>query len=189
MLDMGAALGAVNAAIGNVEVTAERVRSIANDRLPSAEDDVHTHTRSFRDMPVTVADFGEVPVAQTLAEHHEAAYQVFSETVAGVLKDLEEFRAALIDCMDKHQETDEGVQTALLALGTKYRGHSYHATQNYRHERQEQGRHLGRPDTSGAAGRDGGAHHGDTGPGSTTAPPTPDRSSDAPAGGTPGRTL
>ena len=186
MLDMGAALGAVNAAIGDVEVTAERVRAIANDRLPGAEDDVHSHTRAFRDMPVTVADFGDVPIAQTLAEHHEAAYAVFSETVTGVLKDLKEFRAALLECMDKHEATDEGVQTALLALGTRYRGHDYHATQSYRQERQEQGRHLGRPEESGAHGRDGGAQP------DTHTPATPDRSTppaDAPAGGPPGRIL
>ena len=186
MLDMGAALGAVNAAIGDVEVTAERVRAIANDRLPGAEDDVHSHTRAFRDMPVTLADFGDVPIAQTLAEHHEAAYAVFSETVTGVLKDLKEFRAALLECMDKHQATDEGVQTALLALGTRYRGHDYHATQSYRHERREQGSHLGEPEESGAHGRDGGAQP------DTHTPATPDRSTppaDAPAGGPPGRTL
>lgn len=161
MLDMGTAVGAV-------DVTISRVVAIANAKLPGAEDDVSTHARAFQDMPVTVADFGDVPDARELGEQHEAARQVFEETIQGVLRDLREFRAALLECMKNHEATDDSVQSALLALGSRYAGHRYHSAEDNRESRREQGSRLGdagQPLDGGAGGSSG---HGD-GPGSTTA--------------------
>ncbi len=148
MLDMGAAVGAV-------DVTISRVTAIANAKLPGAEDDVTTHARAFRDMPVTVADFSQVPAAQELGEHHEAARQVFDETIQGVLSDLKEFRAALLECMKNHEATDDSVQTALLSLGSRYADHHYHSTRNNRESRIEQGSRLGDADQPLDGGTDG----------------------------------
>lgn len=168
MLDMGAAVGAV-------DVTISRVTAIANAKLPGAEDDVTTHARAFRSMPVTAADFGDVPIAQELAEHHEAARAVFDDTIQGVLRDLKEFRAALLECMKNHEATDDSVQTALLSLSSRYTGHRYHSTQDNRQSRREQGSRLGDADQPLDAGQDSRSPEAPSDPGPSTEGPGPAR--------------
>jgi hypothetical protein len=133
---------AVGAAIGAVEVTIEKVTAIAQTALPQAESEVTTSSTGFRNLSVSLGSFGDVPLAQELAQQHEAAHRVFVETVEGVLKDLQEFRQKLLDSMKSHSNTDDAAQAALLALGRKYDGHQFHSDENWNRSRQEQAESL-----------------------------------------------
>jgi hypothetical protein len=132
-------------AVGAIDVAISRVTAIANSVLPSAESEVTTASTSFRNLTLPPASFSEVPLAQQLGEQHQAAHQVFRDTVEGVIDDLVEFRQKLLDSMKSHENNDDAVHAALASLGRRYDGHVYHSQENYERARQEQGDRLGRP--------------------------------------------
>ncbi len=134
---------ALTEAVGIVDVAIDRVTAIANAKLPGAEDEVTSSTSEFRSFTPDTSSFSEVPLAQELAQQHQAAHQVFVETVDGVIADLKEFRQRLLDSMKAHENTDDAAHAALLSLGRAYEGdHEFHSEQSYEQGRQEQGDNL-----------------------------------------------
>lgn len=143
---------ALTEAVGIVDVAIDRVTAIANAKLPGAEDEVASSTSEFRSFTPDTSSFSEVPLAQELAHQHQAAHQVFVETVDGVIADLKEFRQRLLDSMKAHENTDDAAHAALLSLGRTYEDHHhFHADQSYDQGRQEQATKLA-TSQSGATG-------------------------------------
>ena len=157
------------AAVGQVEVTIDKIQRIANTTLPDAESDVTSKSHGFRDLTLSTDSFGEVPAARALGQQHQAAHQVFVETVQGVIADLQEFRQNLLDSMKAHESNDDAVHATLLALGNRYHDHTYHSDQNWMRGRREQGAHLQTQGQATPAADDTGA--GPDSPGTTGAGP------------------
>lgn len=165
---------ALTEAVGIVDVAIDRVTAIANAKLPGAEDEVTTSTSEFRSFTPDTSSFSEVPLAQELALQHQAAHQVFVETIDGVIADLQEFRQTLLDSMKAHENTDDAAHAALLSLGQTYQDdHEFHSERNYEQGRLEQGNHL----LTSLGGGD--PHQSDSGP--TPAQPTEPRQPTGPA--------
>jgi hypothetical protein len=159
---------ALVAAVGQVEVTIEKIQAIANSTLPDAETDVTTKSHGFRSLTLPPDAFGEVPIARALGAQHEAAHQVFVETVEGVIKDLQEFRQNLLDSMKAHENNDDAVHGILTALSSRYQGHHYHSDENWLRGRREQGTKLETDNdvtpSANDAGQDGTSTEGQTAP-------------------------
>ncbi len=135
------------AAAGTVEVTIERIQQIANTQVAAMAQAAAEHERSFRNLEVSEAAFGQVPAAQQLGHQHRAAQQVFVETIKGLLADLEEFRDALVASAKAHESTDDAAYAALSSLGSRYAsGTVLHSQKGYEGERVEQGSALARVD-------------------------------------------
>lgn len=107
-------------AAGEVTMVIDEVREIANRTLHALATKAKDDRSAFVSTPVDPGMFGEVPLARELGEEHRAAHQVFTDTLQGVLEDLEAFRDNLRACADSQEATDESVQAGLLALGRRY---------------------------------------------------------------------
>ena len=135
----------IGAAVHTVDVAIDKVTAIANAKLPGVESEVTQTSTDFRNLTLEQASFGEDPLALELAKQHQAAHEVFVETVQGVITDLQEFRQKLLDSMKAHENNDDSVHAALISLGKKYDGHTYHSDENWERARREQGDNLGKP--------------------------------------------
>lgn len=135
----------IGLAVDRVEVAIDKVTAIANAKLPGVESEVTQTSTDFRNLTLEQASFGHDPFAQALARQHQAAHEVFVKTVQGVITDLQEFRQKLLDSMKAHENTDDSVHAALVSLGRKYDGHTYHSNENWERARREQGANLGDP--------------------------------------------
>jgi len=172
----------VQQAAGQVTMVIDEVKRIAQHTLEQLSTDAHAGKRSFADIDTDPGQFGHVPKAQQLAEHHAAAHQVFVDTYQGIISDLVAFRDNLLACADAHEKNDEQVQAALLALSNRYHGHHFRADAAYDHGRTEQGQHLGGA-TPPAAVPTASAGPAPAPAAPTTAPTAPEGPS-APAAGT-----
>lgn len=129
-------------AANEITMVIHDVRDIAQTNIGRATATAHGSKQAFDGTPVAVSAFSDVPLGRELGVQHKAAHEVFAQTIAGVLADLEEFRAKLLACADSHETNDDMVRSALLSLGRSYRHHDYHATQNYNRGRRHQGNAL-----------------------------------------------
>lgn len=179
----------VSSAVNSVEVAIDKVTAIANAKLPGVESEVTQASTDFRNLTLEQASFGHDPLAQALAKQHQAAHEVFVETVQGVITDLQEFRQKLLDSMKAHENTDDAAHAALVALGRKYDGHTYHSHENYERARREQGENLGTPVEPAPAPQDtpDGAVPA-TGETTTTDSPAPSTDTGSETATVPGRT-
>jgi len=116
---------------GQVEVSVDDIRQVANKPLPGAETEIERARSSFKNLTLDKGAFGHSPLGRELAHQHQAAHDVFRETIDGVLADLRDFRQNLVDCMNDVESTDESARSMLLALGTRYHGHTYNAEAKY----------------------------------------------------------
>lgn len=155
----------VAAAVGEVQVTIDRIEEIAKTTVARAEQEATTTSTGFRNLDVATAAFSDVPAAQTLATQHRAAHDVFVDTVKGVVEDLREFQRKLIASANAHRGNDDAVYATLVSLGTRYRGHRYHSQQNWRagareHASELDGRAHRDSQDGGSRAGDGGGEHG-----------------------------
>lgn len=141
-----------HAVAGQVKMVIDEVRRIAHHTMGDLTDQAGHHRATFGSAAkVDHAAFGQVPAAQDFAAHQEAARQVFVDTYQGVIQDLEDFRANLLECADAHQANDESVQAGLLALSNRVGSRSLAATRDNRASREEHKQDLARGERQGAA--------------------------------------
>lgn len=122
-----------------IQVSIDKIKEIANTTVAGAETDGNHSLSGFKSSRAPESSFGEVPLAQQLAQQQQAAHDIFVETVQGVVQDLQDFRDQLIASANAHQHTDDAAYAALVALGREYQGHHYHSRQNYRRSLAEHG--------------------------------------------------
>jgi hypothetical protein len=126
--------GATAMTAGQVEMAIEEVLDIAKSTVSQIEDTAESKAaRPFRDMEVDRGAFSEVPAAQALAEQHDAAKQVFLETIEGLVADLAEFKQRLLDSAATMEANDQSAEEMLSRLGRSYEGHSFASDMRYRH--------------------------------------------------------
>ncbi|CAN5612934.1 hypothetical protein BH10ACT10_BH10ACT10_29640 [soil metagenome] len=133
---------ALAAAAHDVEVTIDAIRDIANSTLPKAETDASHSSSSFKNLTLDVSAFGASPLGKELGHQHLGAHEVFVETIAGTIKDLQDFRQKLLDAMNNHESTDDAAQDMLLSISKKYDGHSYHSSKSYDRALHDQAENL-----------------------------------------------
>jgi hypothetical protein len=171
----GGALRAAN----EIEMTIAEIRRIADETMASMQSTAESETRSFSNLKVPVSAFGGTPQGKTLGRQHEAAHEVFVQTIEGVIADLREFQRNLRACADSHEDTDEAAKAALTALGRSYARHTYRSAYNYDRGRGENKHDLAVPGQGGGETRlnDSGVEVP-----ATDAPAPTDAPTDAPTG-------
>lgn len=119
-------------AAGQVQMAIEEVLEIAKSTVSRIEDTAQDGAaRPFRNMRIDGAAYSEVPAAQDLGSQHEAARQVFTETIDAVVADLAEFKQRLLDSATSMQQRDQSAEEMLLALGRSYEGHEFASDVRY----------------------------------------------------------
>jgi hypothetical protein len=145
---------------GQVEMAIEEVLEIAKSTVSQIEDAAESKAaRPFRDMEVDRGAFSEVPAAQALAGQHDAAKQVFLETVEGLVADLAEFKQRLLDSAATMEANDQSAEEMLTRLGRSYEGHSFVSDVRYESSR---GTHAESLDVSGPQSGQGSTGQVDT---------------------------
>jgi hypothetical protein len=152
--------GPAAAAAGQIEVTIQRIEEIAKTTVAGAESSASESSSSFRNLKLSHAAFGDVPLARQLATQHQAAHEVFVETVQGVVQDLRDFQSKLIASAKAHQGTDDAAYATLVSLGRGYQHHDFHSEDNWRKSRAEQGDRLPGQDAVRPEGSDPGTPAG-----------------------------
>lgn len=168
------------AAAQQIEMTIQAVKDIANQTMGELETRASDSRTKFQALDLPARAFGEVPLGLALARHHDAAHQVFLETINGVVKDLEDFAQKLRDTASSNEARDEEVETALVALGNRYQDHNFQADENYDRTVVAQG---GSPAETDAAPPSDETF--DTGTGDTTSPDESATGVQAPTGAAP----
>jgi hypothetical protein len=139
--------GATAATIADINIMIDEVKDIAKS-VGEIEGDANTDARTFENLVLPHDAFGEVPTGLNLASQHQAAHQVFDETLKGVLSDLRDFRQNLLDCANGHENNDAAVQAALVNLGKRSKKHHYVSDEKYDEGRKKnrEGLAAGHPD-------------------------------------------
>ena len=132
-----------------ISMVIEDIRDIARDDIGTATDHAEDSSHTFASVGVGIGDFSSVPMARSFALQHQAAHEVFRDTIRGVLADLEDFRARLLACADGHETTDASVRAHLQGMSNSYEHHQLHSRRNYDHGRRE---HTEALDTGSAPG-------------------------------------
>ena len=136
--------GTAKATAEHVTMVIDEVKRIAHKTMGDLTDQAGHHRAAFGTAAkVDHAAFGQVPKAQHLATHQEAARKVFVDTYQGVITDLENFRANLLACAEAHQANDESVQAGLLAISARANPRAFASNREYTHSREEHGKQLG----------------------------------------------
>lgn len=132
------------AAAATIQVTIDKIEAIAKGAVAKAEDAAATSSTTFKDLQVHRGSFSQVPIAQDIADMHQAAHDVFTSTVEGVVADLRDFREKLLASARAHEGTDDGVYATLVSVGRHYGAdHRYHAQSRFDRERTRHERELG----------------------------------------------
>ncbi|MGH3439353.1 MAG: hypothetical protein ACRDRN_23200 [Sciscionella sp.] len=167
MREMGGTLSAVQIAIDELD-------QIANGKVGELHDAASESATQLGNGKVHGGAFSKVPAAEALERQQDRVHQVFEDTVKGVKADLEDFCNNLRACVKEYQSTDDNAQAALLGLGKRWEGHTYHSQADYETSRKEQGTGLQRVN----AGQDGSSGDGSSSSGTqggpesgTTTPP------------------
>ncbi len=116
---------------GEIEMTIEAVRAIANRTMGTMKSKAEQSSRTFGDVELPPSAFGGWTQAKALGRHHEGAHDVFMRTLAGVVADLETFQQNLRDTADSTERRDEEVEASLLALGKGYQHRTFESQRNY----------------------------------------------------------
>lgn len=114
-----------------IELTLDNIRAIARQQMARAEDDATRQRSAMRSLDLPAGAFGGVPEAQAFGSQHRAVQQVFSDVVAQVVVDVQEFRENLLASVKAHESTDDAVRASLMALGSRYSGHQLHSDTAY----------------------------------------------------------
>ncbi len=124
-MDPDAPAAAARARADSLHVSIEEIRKIANSTFGDLQDDTQTEKQRFSKADVGQGSFTSYPVAQSLATQHQAAYAVFSNTIQGVLHDLENFQTALLDSAKEYENTDDAAAAALSAVRPQVHGRAH----------------------------------------------------------------
>ncbi|QIK67718.1 hypothetical protein G7072_16410 [Nocardioides sp. HDW12B] len=138
---------------GQIEITIEAIRRIARDNMAAMQDNATSQSSDFRALDLAPSAFGQVPIAQTVGQQHQAAHQVFMDTIDGVIADLETFAANIEASCNAHEATDEqsaadaqrAGQGALSGLNESMSGYQSQADQNFDNAGAEHREELGDP--------------------------------------------
>jgi hypothetical protein len=138
---------------GQIEITIEAIRRIARDNMAAMQDNATSQSQDFRALDLAPSAFGQVPIAQTVGQQHQAAHQVFLETIDGVIADLETFAANIEASCNAHEATDEqsaadaqrAGQGALSGLNESMSGYRSQAEENFDNASAEHRAELGDP--------------------------------------------
>ncbi len=147
---------------GQIEITIETIRRIARDNMSAMQDNATSQSSDFRALSLPPSAFSQVPIAQTVGQQHQAAHQVFMDTIDGVIADLQTFAANIEASCNAHEATDEQSATdaqragqgALSGVNESMSGYQSQAERNFDNAGAEHREELGDP-TSAAAQREG----------------------------------
>jgi hypothetical protein len=168
-MDPDAQAAARQAAADSLHVSIEEIRKIANSTFGDLKDDTQTEKQRFAKADVGHGPFTSYPMAQALATQHEAAFSVFTETIDGVLRDLDKFQNALLDSAKEYENTDDAAAAALAAVDSKFDSARGLDTQNaFDGARHDQGNALHTPESDDAATQPVDSAPAATEPGPTT---------------------
>jgi hypothetical protein len=135
----------------SLHVSIEEIRKIANSTFGNLQDHTQTKANQFSHADVSESAFSNYPLAQSLGRQHQAAVAVFTQTMDGVLSDLENFQAALLASAKEYENTDDGAAAALAAVDSKFSDRYTLNTQNsFDDARHEQGDALEAPKSDDA---------------------------------------
>jgi hypothetical protein len=98
----------------------EEIRKIANSTFGDLHDQTAAKALQFSNADVDGSAFSTYPTAQSLGKQHQAAVAVFTETMNGVLRDLETLQSALLDSAKEYENTDDAAAAALAAVDSKF---------------------------------------------------------------------
>ena len=138
---------------GQIEITIEAIRRIARENMTAMEDNATSQASDFRALDLPPAAFGQVPIAETVGQQHQAAHQVFMDTIDGVIADLQTFAANIEASCAAHEATDEqsaadaqrAGQGALSGVNESMSGYQSQADQNFDNAGAEHRDELGDP--------------------------------------------
>jgi hypothetical protein len=116
---------------GEIEMTIDAVRAIANRTMGTMKGKAEQSSRTFGDVDLPASAFGGWEQAKALGRHHEGAHDVFRRTLEGVVADLQTFQQNLRDTADSSERRDEEVEESLLALGRGYQHRTFESQRNY----------------------------------------------------------
>lgn len=138
---------------GQIEITIDAIRRIARDNMTAMQDNATSQSSDFRALDLPPSAFGQVPIAQTVGQQHQAAHQVFMDTIDGVIADLETFAANIEASCNAHEAADEqsavdaqrAGQGALSGVNESMSGYQSQADQNFDNAGAQHREELGDP--------------------------------------------
>ncbi|MEV7397663.1 hypothetical protein [Aeromicrobium sp. NPDC092404] len=148
MADPDAQDAAARARADSLNVSIAEIRKIANSTFGDLQDQTRTKAQQFSSADVDGSAFSTYPVAQSLGQQHQAAVAVFTQTMDGVLRDLERFQGALLDSAKEYENTDDAAAAALAAVDNKFSDRdTLDTTNSWNSARHEQGDSLKTPES------------------------------------------
>jgi hypothetical protein len=134
--------GQAVAAAGEIEMTISEIREIATRTMSELQGQAENTRTPFGNLALPPGAFGEVPLGQALGRQHQAAHDVFVQTIDGIVADLRDFQQRLLQSAESQESTDDAAQAALVSLGQGYADHTFRSTESYDTGRAEHGQDL-----------------------------------------------
>lgn len=107
--------GAVQAA-RDLEITIEAIQDIATRTMSELEERAQAERRDLREAVISPGSFGSAPPGQAVAASAQAAHEVFTATVAGIVDVLRQYQQNLLAVVRTYTAVDEANAAGLASL-------------------------------------------------------------------------